>query len=168
MNSRVPHRITRGYAVGVLAADAFFALSLLVMAWGFLSLGLETSPVTTQISNLVAPALVVVCLAFLVVLLWRELMNLLRGNRPSWALAIIAPGLAYLVWSLIGMAFSLTVSETWLSPFAFSLAGAWLIAVLVFWWIIMRKLYTGKGRPLWPWERNGLDEGPDWFRDGPP
>ena len=168
MNERVPHRITRGYAFGLLAADAFFALSILVMGWGFLSLWIETSPITSAVSNLTAPGLIFVCLAILIFMLWRELVSLLRGNRPAWALAIVIPGIAYLVWSLLGMAATLTVSETWTSPFAFSLAGAWLIAVLLFWWVLLRKLYTEKGRPLWPWEKKDLDDGPDWFRDGLP
>lgn len=168
MIDRVPHRITKGYAVGLLAADAFFAVALLVLSWGLLSLWLAVSPVTSEVSNLTAPGILIVCTAMLVFFLWRELISLLKGHRPAWVLAIIIPGLAYLTWSLLGTLFSMNLSDTWLSPFALVLAVAWLIALLIFWAILLRKLYTGKDRPLWPWEKKDLDDGPDWFRDGLP
>lgn len=168
MTERVPRKITKGYALGLLAADAFFAVALVVVSWGLMSLWLSISPVTSNVSNLTAPAIVIVCIALLVFFLWRELISLLKGHRPALVLAIIIPGLAYLTWSLLGTAFSMHLSDTWLSPFALVLAVSWLIALLAFWGILLRKLYSGKGRPLWPWEKKDLDDGPDWFRDGMP
>lgn len=166
MNNRVPQRVTRGYAQGLVVAVTLFALALLVLSWGFITLSLDRNPVTTEVSNLVAPMLIGVCLVMLVVLLWRELIRLLQGNRPTWALGIVIPGFAYLIWCLLGTAFSFSIQETWVSPFVLSLVVSWAVSVMVFWWILTRKLYSGKGRPLWPWEKNGRDEGPDWTKDG--
>lgn len=166
MNKRVPHRVTKAYARGLIGAVAIFAMSLVVVSWGYLSWFLGSDPIESDVSRVTAPGIVGLCLVMLVIVLWREMISLLRANPPSLVLIIVMPAAAYLFWSLLGVAFGLSIEETWLSPYALALAVSWLLAVIIFWWIAMRKLYSGKDRPRWPWEKNELNEGPDYFKDG--
>lgn len=168
MSNRAPHRVTKGYARGLIGAVAIFAMALVVVSWGYLSWFLGVAPIVSDVPRITGPGLVGLCLVVLMFTLWREVIHLLRGNAPSIVLILIVPTSAYLVWSLLGMLFTLRIEETWISPYALTLALSWLCALLVFWGIFLRKLYSGKERPKWPWEKNELDEGPDYFSGGLP
>lgn len=168
MSHPQPQRITRAYARGLVAAVAIFAVALLVFTWGLTALALQRDPVVTEVPKFTAPAAVGVGLVILVWFLWRELISMIQGGRPHWVLLIVVPGLTYILWSLVGTLAGLGLDETWVSPFSALLAVSWLISILIFWWILIRKLYSSKGRPQWPWEKKDLDEGPDWFKDGMP
>lgn len=168
MNQRQPRRLTREYARGLVAAVAIFTIAMLVFTWGITAFLLERDPITTTISKMTAPAIVLLCLALLIFVLWRDLISMVKGHPPTYYLLVVVPAGVYLLWSLLTTALNLSISEAWLSPFALGLAACWAIALLLFWWILLRRLYSDKGRPQWPWEKKDLDEGPDWFKDGQP
>lgn len=165
MSQRPPQRVTRGYALALIAADAILAIALLVAGWGALSLWLDRSPVTSEVSRAAGPLIVLAAVAVLVVALWYQTLEILRGSKPAWALLIVVPGAAYLVWSLGGFAAGMGFDETWFSPFALLLALIWAIALGLFWAVFMRRVYTDRGVPKWPWERNNEDDA-DEFGEG--
>ena len=59
----------------------------------------------------------------------------------------------YLLWGLCGVLVGLTNEETWFSPFAFILMPVWAVAVVLFWLVLARRIYTDRPTPQWPWER---------------
>lgn len=168
MTGQAPRKVTRAYARGLIGAVVILAIAIVVASWGTLALLLERDPIYTTVPAFTAPLIILACIAVTIWLLWREIVHLLRGNRASWLLIVVLPGLVYLIWCLIGTAVGFEIEETWLSPFSVALAVAFLIGLLGFWFVILRKLYTDRGRPQWPWEKKELDEGPDWYKDGLP
>lgn len=158
MSQQKPAKITKAYARGLIAAIIIFVVSLQILFWGLISLFLDTSPVTTDVSNFTAPALIIVLIAFLAWIMWLQTLQLLRGSKPTWSYAIIVSGVAYLVWSGGGMLAGLSIEETWLSVYAFSLAVIWPIGLILFWLFLYRKLYSGKDVPQWPWEAGDEEE----------
>ena len=162
MNQRPPHRVTRGYVLALIAADAIFACSVLIAAWGLLALTLDTNPVTSDVSMAAAPVIILVAVALLVWSLWVQALEILRGRRTiQWTQAVILAGSSYLVWCLGGIATGMSVNETWLSPFALILAIVWGLASVPLWLILFRRLYSDRGRPLWPWEKKPNGDGPE-------
>lgn len=164
MNQRPPQRVTKGYALALIAADAILAIALLIAGWGMLTLWLDRSPVTSDVSRGAAPLIVLAAVAVLVIALWQQTIEILRGNSPGWVLLVIVPGAAYLVWSLGGLIAGMGIDETWLSPFALVLALIWAVALGLFWAVFMRRVYTDRGVPKWPWERR--EEENDEFGEG--
>lgn len=158
MNSREPQRVTRTYARGLVAAVAVLAVAILVASWGLVALWLEVSPVSSTVPNMAAPLIIFAALIVLIAALWHQVLEILRGHRPGWALLVIVPGLAYLIWCVGGVLVGMSVQETWLSPFAFILAVVWALALLIFWGVFLRKVYTDRGTPQWPWEKHSDDD----------
>lgn len=158
MNPREPQRVTRTYARGLIAAVTILAIALLIASWGGLSLLLDRNPVTTDVPAFTAPLLVILSGAVLIVILWRQVLDILRGSRPGWIYLVIVPGLAYLMWCVGGLIAGLSVEETWLSPFALTLALCWVVALLMFWAVFLRKVYGDRGTPQWPWEKHPDDD----------
>ena len=152
--------VTRGYVGGLIFAATIVAASLVVATWGLISLLSDRAPVSTEnVARWVAPVAVFIALGLLAWGLWQQAILLLRGRRaPSWAHLIVLAGAAYLAWCLIGTLGGLSITETWLSPFAVVLAPIWAIASLIFWAVLARRIYTEREVPRWPWERE--DEGP--------
>lgn len=147
----------------LVAAVLILAVALTVAVWGFLALMLDHGPVGT--SGVSFGAVVLIVAVALVALgwgLWRQALSLLRGHRaPLWGVVVALAGGAYLIWSLGGMAFGLRLAETWVSPFAATLAAVWGVSVVLFWAVLARRLYTDRPVPQWPWEKRG-EPGPDW------
>lgn len=157
-----PRGVTRGYVWGLLLATLIIAAALVVVTWGMYSLLSGRPPVETDgVARWVSPVGVVVAIGVLAWGLWQQALVLLRGQRtPSWAYVVVLAGLAYLVWCFIGMLGGLSISETWLSPYALLLAPIWAISSLIFWAVLARRVYTNRSTPKWPWEDREND-GPE-------
>lgn len=147
--------VTRGYVQGLIAATLTVTSALVLVSWGGLGLLLDRGPVTTDgVPLWFGVVTIVVALALLAFLLWRNAIGLLKGRKaPDWGSVIVAAGLAYLVWCLCGILAGLSIDETWVSPFAGVLAPIWAIAALLFWAVLARRVYTDRPTPKWPWER---------------
>ena len=162
--------VTRGYVGGLVFAVTIVAFALLLAAWGGLALATGGGPVSTPGIGLVISALIVlVCLAALAWGLWSQSLVLLRGRRgPSWAHILLVSIGGYLLWCLAGLLAGLSVEDTWISPYALSLALAWGIGAVLHWAVLARRVYTDRPTPQWPWERRG-EPGPEWtnFGDDP-
>lgn len=158
MSHPVPRRkVTRGFVLGLAAMASFFALALLVAAWGLLALALNSMPVESALPFFVAPMILLAALGELYWMLWRIALRTLRGNAaPPWGLALLAALLAVAIWAGLGFLAGLTVSEALFSVFVLSLFLAWLIAAIVFWLLLARQVFTERQTPLWPWERKEL------------
>lgn len=163
MNGGRRRRVTRGYVWGLIFAVAITAFACMLLAWSGISLATGRSPVETPGINLgAAPFAVLLCLALLVWVLWKQSLVLLRGTRSISLTHMLVGSLgAYLIWSLLGMLVGLSVSETWMSPYAFAIALTWALASLLCWVLLLRRVYTDRPAPRWPWEKAG-DLGPDW------
>ena len=155
--------VTRAYVAGLVFAVAVIALAVLVAVWGALALYGGGGPVTTlNVPLFVAPVIVLCTLLLLAWGLWSQSLVLLRGKQtPSLAHAIAIAVGAYLVWCLAGVLVGLSLTETWLSWYALSLAVIWGLASLLCWAVLARRVYTDRPTPQWPWERRG-EPGPDW------
>ncbi len=156
-------RPTRGYVWGVIAAVVILATALITASWGILSVMIGRTPVTTRGIGLYAAELIVgLLLLSLAWGLWNQALAYLRGRRAlSWSAVVVLAGGAYLAWSLLGMAVGMQMQDTWLSPFALALAIIWAVCSIVFWVVLVRRIYTDRPVPQWPWERRG-EPGPDW------
>ncbi|MBP1327231.1 cation transport ATPase [Leucobacter exalbidus] len=147
--------VTRGYVTALVAATSVVAVALVVASWGMIALATGRDPVATDhVASWAAPVLVMIAVALFATSLWRQAIALLRGRqRPSWGLMVSAIAGSYLVWSLGGMLAGMTLAETWLSPYALALAASWLLANLAGWGVLVRRVYTDRPAPRWPWER---------------
>lgn len=156
-------RVTRGYVWGLIFAVVIVAFALMLLAWAAISLGTDGGPVSTPgIGFGAAPLAIILCLGVLVWGLWSQSLVLLRGTRAVSLTHMFLVSLGgYLVWSLVGMFTGLSIAETWLSPYALALAVAWAVASLLCWAVLLRRVYTDRPVPRWPWEKRG-DLGPDW------
>lgn len=152
MTNEQPAKITKAYARGLIAFVCVFVVALLVASWGLLGLSISKMPVFSQVATFTAPLLVAVAVGILAWIMWAQTISILRGNKPAWSLVIVASGSGYLVWCLGGVLANLTVEETWLSPFVLVIVLVWPIGLMLFWWLILRKLYSGRSTPKWPWE----------------
>lgn len=155
MNDGVRRGVTRAYVVGLLAATLIVAVALLFVSWGFLGLVLEHGPIVSEgVPYWFGTFTVLGGLAMLAALLWRHALILLRGRKtPVWSIVVGAAFGAYLIWCLLGILGGLSIGELWLSPFAAILALIWALAVLLFWLVLARRVYTDRPAPRWPWER---------------
>lgn len=155
MNEEARRGVTKGYVLGLLAATLVLAATVLFVAWGVIALLFDRKPVTTDgVPLWFAIAAIAIALALLAAILWRHAIALLQGRRvPDWGLVITAAGASYLVWCLCGILAGMSIDETWLSPFAALLAPVWGLAVLMFWAVLARRVYTNRPTPKWPWER---------------
>lgn len=155
MTSRAPRRVTRGYAAALTFAAIVLSTALVIAVWGVLSAMIGRNPVMSDVKFWAAPFIVILGLALLAGGLWQQAIVLLRGRRtPAWGIMISLAGGVYLLWCLIGMAFGMDIADTWMSPFAASLAVIWVVASLLFWAVLARRVYTDRPPPRWPWERN--------------
>lgn len=161
------HRVTRGYVGMLIFAVVTVAVALTVAGWGLLALGISADPVSTAgRPRWGGPLAIVLALVLLAWTLWRQALAILRGRRaPAWGYWALAGGGAYVLWSLVGSLLGLPSSETWGSPFALILVPIWVVASLGFWALLVRRVFTDRGRPRWPWERDD-DLGPDWVNYG--
>lgn len=152
--------VTRAYVLGLLAATLIIAAALVSASWGLLSFVLDSEPVETEGVPLWFGIIAIfVCLGMLGILLWRHAIMLLQGRKtPAWGIVIGAGIGAYFLWCLCGILGGLSVGETWLSPYAALLAPIWVVAVLVFWLVLARRVYTDRPTPRWPWERREEQE----------
>lgn len=152
--------VTRGYVGALILATLVFSAALVVATWGLLALGLNRDPVATPgVSKAAGPVLLTIALGALAWVLWKQAIELLRGQRrPSWTHIITGVGAVYLIWSLGGMLVGMSLEDTWLSPFSATAAAIWAVASLLFWAILTRRLYTDRPVPQWPWERKEEDE----------
>lgn len=162
--TETPRRgVTRGYVGGLIFAVGVLALAVLIAAWAYLSWMLGGGPVVTpDVSVVATPLIVLVLLAMLGWILWGQSIQLLRGRKtPSWPHIALAAVGGYLLWCLGGLLVGMSVEETWLSPFALTLGIVWGLAALVCWSVLMRRVYTDRPTPQWPWEKRD-EPGPDW------
>lgn len=163
-------RVTRGYVIALIGSAALLALSLIVCGWGLLALYTDTAPVQQPgVPFAVAPLLVAITHALLAWSLWKQAIALLHGRRAphtGWMLGT-AFG-AFLLWCVGGNLAGLAVNETWLSVYAWLIVPVFVLTALAFWAVLMRRVYTDRGVPQWPWEKRG-EPGPDtsWM-DGNP
>lgn len=156
--------VTRGYLRGLIFAVVIVAFSIMLAAWSFIALATDGGPVSTPGVSYGATVLPVLsCLVLLAAVLWSQSILLLRGRRSlSLTHLLLASIGGYLIWCLLGMAVGLSLHDTWLSPYALSLAIALALAVLIAWSLLLRRVYTDRPAPQWPWEKRGDQEGPDW------
>ena len=156
--------VTRGYLRGLIFAVVIVAFSIMLAAWSFIALATDGGPVSTPGVSYGATVLPVLsCLVLLAAVLWSQSILLLRGRRSlSLTHLLLASIGGYLIWCLLGMAVGLSLHDTWLSPYALSLAIALALAVLIAWSLLLRRVYTDRPAPQWPWEKRGDQEGPEW------
>ena len=156
--------VTRGYVRGLISAVVIVAFSIMLAAWSFIALATDGGPVSTPGISYGATVLPVLsCLVLLTGVLWSQSILLLRGRRSlSLTHLLLASIGGYLIWCLLGMAVGLSLHDTWLSPYSLSLAIALALAVLIAWSLLLRRVYTDRPAPQWPWEKRGEQEGPDW------
>ncbi|GAA1315921.1 hypothetical protein ACFSWE_01900 [Leucobacter albus] len=147
--------VTRGYVLGLLGATLVVAAALVVASWGLLGFALGREPIETENVPLWFGVLSIgLGLGMLGVMLWRQALSLLRGRKSPVAGIVLGAAFGiYLLWGLAGIAAGLSIRETWLSPFALILMPVWAIAVVVFWLVLARRIYTDRPTPQWPWER---------------
>lgn len=147
--------VTRGYVIGLALMAAVLAVAVLVAAWGFLSLLLERRPITLESAPVVlAPLLVIVAAGGLVWVMWRTAVALLRGRRtPPWGPAALLALGVYVVWAGVGSIFGLPAGDTWASPFPLALVVIWPLTLTLFWVVLLRRVYTDRPPPQWPWEK---------------
>lgn len=147
--------VTRGYVLGLLGATLVVTAALVVASWGLLGMALGREPIETSEVPLWFGVLSIgLGLGMLGVLLWRQALSLLRGRKsPVWGVVLGAAFGIYLLWGLCGVLVGLTNEETWFSPFAFILMPVWAVAVVLFWLVLARRIYTDRPTPQWPWER---------------
>ncbi|MGO1538382.1 MAG: hypothetical protein ACTHZ9_10080 [Leucobacter sp.] len=159
--------VTRGYVGGLVAATVIATVAATVAVWGLLALWMGRDPISEQdFPRWLGPASIVFALGLLSFILWRQALTLLYGRRqPHWGWVSFAAIQGYLVWSLLGMLAGLPDSDTWVSPFAWALVPVWGVAALLFWAVLARRVYTRRGTPQWPWEKDD-DLGPDWSNYG--
>lgn len=155
-------RVTKGYVVALTGAAVFVAASILVAAWGLLALATGGEPVTSgTVPAPASPVILIFALAVLAWGMWRQAIGLLRGRRgPAWSLIVAHALGGYLIWCLGGTLVGMSISETWLSPYAWLIALAWGIGSILFWAVLARRVYTDRPVPKWPWEKRG-EPGPD-------
>lgn len=155
--------VTRSYVGGLVFAVTIVGFALMLAGWGWIALATDGGPVSTPGISLATAALIVfVCLAFLAWIMWSQSLTLLRGKRlPSWGHILLVGAGGYLLWGLLGTLLGLSITDTWLSLYALTLAMAWVISALLQWSVLARRVYTDRGTPQWPWERRG-EPGPDW------
>lgn len=147
--------VTRSYVYALIAACVFLALSFLVAVWGLTSVLLLRFPVETSISRFIGPGIIALTLALLAWSMWQQSLDLLRGNTAVPAVRLVTTAVTvYLVWSLLGMLAGMAVTETWLSVYAFELAVIYALAQLTCWWLLLRRVYTDRPTPQWPWEKD--------------
>lgn len=154
------HGVTRGYVGGLILAAVIVAIALLVAVWGVLALLGDREPVSSDaVPRWAGPILVAVAVAGLAAGLWQQALILLRGQRtPAWGLIVTSAVGGYLVWCLGGILAGMSIDETWVSPFAASLVPIWAIVAVLFWAVLLRRVYTDRPTPKWPWERAEEDE----------
>lgn len=147
--------VTRGQTWVILAGVVVAAVATVITSWAFLSLFGDLSPVATAgIAPAIGPGIIVMCAGLLLWVLWGQTLVLLRGDsRVPWGSAVVSAGGSYLVWCMLGMAVGMSVSDTWLSPFAVVLACVWACAVLMGWAVMCSRISAAPGRLVWPWER---------------
>ena len=159
--------VTRGYVFGLVGAAVVGAFALLLALWGLLAWATDREPISTPGVGLGAASVMFVCCLLLLAWgTWAQSILLLRGRRtPSWA-HIITVGLgAYLIWCVVGLAFGLHVEDSWASPFAGLIAMVWALAAFTAWAVLVRRVFTDRPVPKWPWEKRG-EPGPDWAHTG--
>lgn len=163
MNGDRRRRVTRAYVWGLIFAVVIVAFALMLLAWAAIALATGGAPVSTPGIGLgVAPLAVLLCLGLLVWGLWAQSLVLLRGARSvSWSHLLLVSLGSYMVWCAVGTLAGLSTAETWLSPYALAIALAWMFASLLCWAVLLRRVYTDRPAPRWPWEKHD-DLGPDW------
>lgn len=158
--------VTRGYVWMLIVGCAVLSVALLVALWGFTALITLTFPVETRVPNITAPAIVLVILAGSIWSMWAQSLQLLRGHTTVPITRALLVGLgAYLVWCVLGSLFGLGVFETWASPFAIELVAVMIVAALCCWWVLLRRVYTTRPTPRWPWERDEAEREIDELND---
>ncbi|MEB4614335.1 hypothetical protein [Leucobacter sp. M11] len=147
--------VTRGYVVGLALMSTVLGIALLVAAWGFIALLGDRRPVTwADAPVFLAPALVILLAAALIWAQWHSAVALLRGRRtPPWATAAVLALGTYLGWGLLGTLGGLPMADTWASPFPLALVVIWPLTLLLFWLVLLRRVYTDRPPPSWPWEK---------------
>lgn len=151
-----PRGVTRGYVVGLIGAVTILALAVVVALWGAISLATGAEPVRSEDASFsLAPLIVAVAVAALVVVLWNASISLLRGRTsPPLAHAVTAGFGVYLLWCLAGAVAGLASTDTWLSVYPVALGVVWFVAPILLWAVLYRRRYTDRGTPKWPWERH--------------
>ena len=159
--------VTRGYVWGLVVAVAIVGWALMLAAWSVISLATGRGPVSTEgIGYSVTAIVVLLCLGLLVWQLWSQCLTLLRGRRQlSWRHLLVVSFGGYLLWSCIGTLAGLSIGDTWLSLHALALAVSWALAAVLCWAVLLRRVYTDRPAPTWPWEKRG-ELGPDWAGTG--
>ena len=138
MTDRHRRGVTRGYVLGLVFAVVIAGFALMLTAWSLISLASGGGPVSTPGIGFSAAAMpVLLCLGLLAWLLWSQSLLLLRGRRQ------------------------LSLADTWLSPYVLALAVSWALATVLCWAVLLRRVYTDRPAPRWPWEKRG-ELGPDW------
>lgn len=143
----------------LIFASALLTVSLIVAFWGLTSLITLKFPVETQVPRTTAPGIIMVTIGVLAWSMWQQSLNVLRGHvAVPIGRAIGVAVVVYVIWSVLGMLAGMPAAETWLSPFAIELIPIFVLGALCGWWVLLRRVYTNKPTPQWPWEKKDQAE----------
>ena len=154
MGTTPRRKVTRAYVWMIIVAAITLAVSFLVFAWGMLRYTTGRYPVETEVTSLLGPLTVVVIFATTTWSLWRQSLTILRGSTTAPVAQGLGNGLlAYVIWSVVGSLAGLRFDETWMSMFALVIIPIVVVVHLLAWAVLVRKVYTDRPTPQWPWER---------------
>jgi hypothetical protein len=147
--------VTRSYVWMLIFGCTFVTVSLVVAGWGLTALALLRLPVETSVPTYYGPLVLVLLFLSLAASMWYQSLNVLRGHKTVPISRMIVMGLvAYIVWSLAGMLAGMSIGETWLSLFSFELVPLFAFGLLSCWYLLLRRVYTDRPTPRWPWEKH--------------
>lgn len=146
-------RVTRGYVYTLLLFTQALSVSLIIAVWGLGAFYLQLPVVQHHAPVWIMPAAVLVHSLSAALFLWHSCLRILRGTPRVYALLVAVGCCTSLV--LFGTARALTGlpladafnALTWGAVVATAVCSVAAQRVLI------RRVYTVKQPPLWPWEK---------------
>ncbi|RRD61547.1 hypothetical protein [Leucobacter sp. OH1287] len=159
MTSQPTRKITREFAVIVLAMLLVSLFAFMLFGWGLLFWFTDQWPVPESHPYWQGPLLVIIALIGTAILLWRGVISLLRGNfAPPLGRALVVFLLWYLTWCVGGTIMSFGLANTWFGWHALIAAAVMATGPILSWYFLLRQIYGRNVRPRWLWEKQAERE----------